>query len=142
MVETAGLDKLLLRKILMLCSALGGQKNFHSETKKQYPPRLLSQTSPAKNDSLNRFINAVVRFGSASARPLNKNKSTRYQRYQVLLWWRRPDLNRLPRQCECRALPGELRPHNRCNCITKKARLQVKFCLLKAKDIFKTEIIW
>ena len=33
MVETAGLDKLLLRKILMLCSSLGGQKNFHSETK-------------------------------------------------------------------------------------------------------------
>ncbi len=26
MVETAGLDKLLLRKILMLCSALGGRK--------------------------------------------------------------------------------------------------------------------
>ena len=34
------------------------------------------QISPAKNDSLNRFINAVVRFGSASVRPLNKNKKS------------------------------------------------------------------
>ena len=63
LVRMMGLDKLLLRKILMLCSALGG-KSFFSLNKKQSPPRLHSQTSPAKNGSQNRFINAVVRFGS------------------------------------------------------------------------------
>ena len=67
MVETAGLDKLLLRKILMLCSALGSRKNNLQNIKISLP-RLHSQTSPAKNDSQNRFINAVVRFGSASVR--------------------------------------------------------------------------
>ena len=27
------------------------------------------------------------------------------------MWWRRSDSNRLPLQCHCSALPGELRPH-------------------------------
>ena len=52
------------------------------------------------------------------------------------LWWRRPDLNRLPRQCECRALPGELRPHNRSNCITNIFVLQVNFVVFSPKDIY------
>ena len=74
MVETAGLDKFLLRKILMLCSALGSRKNNLQNIKISLP-RLHSQTSPAKNGSLNRFINAVVRSGSASVRHLNKIKN-------------------------------------------------------------------
>ena len=62
-----GVDKLLLRKILMLCSALGKM------------PRLHSQTSPAKNDSQNRFINAVVRFGSTPKH--KKYRSQKRERY-------------------------------------------------------------
>ena len=37
---------------------------IYSHKKQKSLPRLHSQTSPAKNDSQNRFINAVVRFGS------------------------------------------------------------------------------
>ena len=29
----------------------------------------------------------------------------------AMYWWSRGDLNPRPRQCECRALPTELRPH-------------------------------
>ena len=35
-------------------------------------------------------------------RPLNKNKKIPRQCRRIFLWWRRPDLNRLPRQCEKR----------------------------------------
>ena len=63
LVPVMGVDKLLLRKILMLCSALGRFKIYSHKEQKSLP-RLHSQTSPAKNDSPNRFLNAVVRFGS------------------------------------------------------------------------------
>ena len=139
-METAGLDKLLLRKILMLCSAFGRKKEFILQ---KIFLCLIYTRKPLRLKTIHRIVLLTPSSGLV-LRPSvfrTKIKGTR-QNAVCLLWWRRPDLNRLPRQCECRALPGELRPHNRCNCITKKARLQVKFCLLKVKDIFKTEIIW
>ena len=45
MVETAGLDKLLLRKILMLCSALGGIQLFATEKTKFAASLILANLS-------------------------------------------------------------------------------------------------
>ena len=60
--------KFLLRKILLICSALA-----HSALLHKFPKflslRLLSQISPAKNDSPNRFINAFVFFKGSGQNP-------------------------------------------------------------------------
>ena len=84
-------NKFLLRKTLMICSALAYfEKNFAG--KKRVPLRLHSQISRAENDSQNRFFNAIVPFGGSSLFLQTKKDTVRCPFYGALQGTRTPGL--------------------------------------------------
>ena len=50
-------------------------------------------------------------FSEGNTNSLASNKKRTYGSFMIC-WWSAGDSNSSPRQCECRALPDELAPHN------------------------------